>query len=211
MMLVHCARVPASLSAELLAKWVDLLPWAPDDGSLARDKGRRRIESLTGMALLASFSLACKLPPLESLRRTSLGKPRFPDGPEFSITHAGGFAVCAVAPGGQNVGVDAEPAGRARLQAVWQVADEAEKTALAAGLMTATELWTAKEAVIKAVGAGLADIGCVSVLGRRARFRGTTFHLRRFRLKERLVLTVATSQRIAALKIRWIAPSELFR
>jgi phosphopantetheinyl transferase len=199
MILVHCARVPASLSAELLAKWVDLLPWAT-----------RRFESLTGMALLASFASACELPPLLSLSRTSLGKPRFPDGPEFSITHAGGFAACAVATRGHSVGIDAEPVGRARLQAIRQVADEAERRALAAGITTATELWTAKEAVVKAAGGGLADIGRVSVRGKRARFGGTEFHLRRFRLKERVVLTVASAQRFAAPGIRWIAPSQLF-
>ena len=88
MIAVRCARVPANLPASIVAGWVDALP-RQRQADLARRLAKGNgMNSLTGLALLASFSSDCRLPPLDRLCWSSNGKPCFADGPDFSITHS---------------------------------------------------------------------------------------------------------------------------
>jgi len=97
------------------------------------------MESLTVLALLAGLTSVCRLPSLASLQWTPGGKPCFPGGPEFSLTHSRGFAACAVAPPGLNVGIDIEPADRARAASVALIAGDAERKAIDEGALSPTE------------------------------------------------------------------------
>lgn len=168
------------------------------------------MESLTGLALLASLSSAGQIPPLCRLRWTSRGKPWLPGGPDFSISHSAGIAACAVAPTGLVIGIDIEPVKRARIATMRIVASDDERNALECGGITATELWTAKEAVLKAAGAGLADIAHVCVDRDRARFAGVAYYVRSYPLTGDVLLTVAMEQQIPELRIDWPTPPELF-
>jgi phosphopantetheinyl transferase len=197
---VHCAKIPASLPDDVLSRWIAALP----------EPRCRALQSLTALALLSGLAAACRLPPLSSLRWSAAGKPHFEDGPEFSLTHSRGFAACAVAPCGLPVGIDLEPAGRARAAAVSQVAAAQEREALDRGAISPTELWTAKEAVLKAAGAGLADIQGVAVGKSRARFGGVEYDWRHFRPRPGLVLAVATRGPLPAVRIRWPSPASVF-
>jgi 4'-phosphopantetheinyl transferase len=91
------------------------------------------------------------------------GKPVLPGGPGFSLTHAGDLVGVAVHPGGP-VGLDVE-----------QVRELADLTAMAEHVRSPREtvtdadaffaLWTRKEALLKAVGTGLATPMSAITLG----------------------------------------------
>lgn len=178
---------------------------------LARRLSQRRgVETLTVLALLAGLTAACGLPPLSRLMWAPGGRPHFREGPAFSLAHSRGFAACAVAPPGLEIGVDLEPADRARSEAVRLIADEAERKALDSGSITPTEFWTAKEAVLKAAGAGLADISRVAVRGQGARFAGVDYRWRNFRARPGLLLAVAANGPLPPVKIGWPRPAAVF-
>jgi 4'-phosphopantetheinyl transferase len=94
------------------------------------------------------------------------GKPRLASAPErlsFNLSHSGGLALVAIAPGGTRVGVDVERLrprrDLVRLAARWLPADDA--TAVAAAPESERErvfyaAWTRHEARVKCTGAGLA-------------------------------------------------------
>lgn len=91
------------------------------------------------------------------------GKPVLPGGPGFSLTHAGDLVGVAVHPGG-DVGLDVEQARElADLPAMaGHVCSPRETAADAEAFFT---LWTRKEALLKAVGTGLATPMSAITLG----------------------------------------------
>ncbi len=210
MISVHCAPVPTSLPAIVVTRWIASLPKRRKMTLARRLSGGNGLQSLTGLALLASLSTERQLPSLGQLQWTSNGKPSFPDGPDFSITHSAGFAACAVATKGLRVGIDLESIDRVRMATIRLVANDDERNALESGSRSPAELWTAKEAVLKLTGARLADIGRVSVDRDRANFAGVEFHVQCCRLKEGLLLAIATEQPIPQPSIGWRSPSEIF-
>ena len=207
---VQCVRVPASLPAGTIDRWLGALPGPYALGLAERLKRGRGIASLTVLALLARLAASCSLPPLSALQWSERGKPRLSGGPEFSLTHSRGFAACAVAPRGLPVGIDLEPEGRAGAAAIRRVTCSAERAALASGSLTATALWTAKEAVIKAAGAGLADIRRVAVRQDRARFAGMDFAWRQLRPGDGLLLALATRGPMPAINLGWSTAAAVF-
>jgi 4'-phosphopantetheinyl transferase len=207
---VHCVEVPLSLPHRTIERWIGALP-DPRRSMLAQRLLRGQgLESLAALALLASLTPVCRLPSLSSLQWTPAGKPCFPGGPEFSLTHSRGFAACAVAPRGLRVGIDIEPADRARAASIALVAGDAERKAIDEGALSPTELWTAKEAVLKAAGAGLSDICGVVVRNHGARYAGEHYGWRHFRPRSGLLLAVATRGSMPAVRIRWPSLASVF-
>ncbi len=204
-----CARVPVVLPAGA-EHWLCGLLSQDDAAALRRRLGAGGgRESATGLALLAHCGRTMVLPPLSAIRRPDRGKPRWPGGPDFSISHARGFAACAVAPPGIAIGIDLEPAGRVRAETIRRVLSAAEERALDAGA-DATRLWTGKEAVLKAAGASLADAASVEIEGQRGRIGGRRFHLQQLTLDGSLVLTLATSEPMVPAEARWVEAEALF-
>lgn len=206
---VHCCAVPASISSGTIASWIRALP-EPRRSLLAErlSQGTGR-ESLTVLALLAGLLRILRLPSIGSLQWTPQGKPMLPGGPALSLTHSRGFAACAIAPDGLDIGIDLEPEGRASASAVALVASDAEREALASGLLSPTGLWTAKEAVLKAAGAGLSEVSGVAVRARRARFAGAEYSWRHFRPRPGLLLAIATRGCLPAVRIHWPSPASV--
>jgi 4'-phosphopantetheinyl transferase len=91
------------------------------------------------------------------------GKPVLPGGPGFSLTHAGDLVGVAVHPGG-DVGLDVEQVRElGDLQAM--AAHVCSPRESAADAETFFTLWTRKEALLKAVGTGLATPMSAITLG----------------------------------------------
>ncbi|MFT3864560.1 MAG: 4'-phosphopantetheinyl transferase superfamily protein [Solirubrobacterales bacterium] len=98
--------------------------------------------------------------------RTEAGKPRLAEDPprlSFNLSHSGGLALIAIAPGGVEVGVDVERLrprrDLVRLAERWLPEDDAGAVAAAApGAREAVfyAAWTRHEARVKCLGTGLA-------------------------------------------------------
>lgn len=110
--------------------------------------------------------------PAAGWQLTAQGQPHLPgEAFRFSLSHAAGLSVLACAPRGR-IGVDVAPLHDAALAA--QLDDSfftaAEQQALAQRRYTPLQLWTRKEAVLKAAGTGLLlDPAQAEVVGERSR------------------------------------------
>lgn len=210
MILLHWAEVPETLPARVIAIWLARLP-ASRSVSLARElDAGRGLESVTGLALLAGCAQYLPLPPLSLLYECPGGKSRWPDGPDFSIAHAAGHAVCAIAPPGVAIGVDLESADGVNPDSLRLVASAAERRQMAAGRISAAVLWTSKEAVLKAAGAGFAGAGQVEIDAAIGHHAGRKYHLERLDLDGNLVLTIATTLPVPKSRIVRAAVATLF-
>ena len=210
MIVLHCARVPAALPAPVIAAWLGRLP-AARAAAIERGLAKgRSLESLTGLALLASAARHIELPPLAELRTTASGRPHWPGGPEFSISHAGGYAACAIAPAGSVLGLDIEQAGRVRARALRLVTSDEEQAARAGETRDATAHWTGKEAVLKAADLRLADARRVTIADAIGRVDGREFHLVPLALGRGLCGTLATAKSERAPMPRWFGTTQLF-
>jgi 4'-phosphopantetheinyl transferase len=116
-------------------------------------------------ALAAILAAYLGGPAAASLATDPTGKPRLAEAPErlsFNLSHSGGLALVAVAPGGFEVGVDVERhkprRDLARLAARWLPAADAAAVAEAPGAARERVFyaaWTRHEARVKCTGAGL--------------------------------------------------------
>lgn len=133
---------------------------------------KRKTEWLGGrLALKRVVSTHVRLPiqAIEILPHAENGKPQLLIGGErsmlpFSITHSNGYAVAAIAPQAQYIGIDLEKIAP-RINA-WKT-DFFHPTELTGeGDEFLTTLWTQKEAIVKLLGTGLAinsfEVRCVN-------------------------------------------------
>lgn len=116
----------------------------------------RREYLLTRALCRWSLSQYAPVPPADwRFDRTEAGRP-FVVGPcavpSFNLSNAGGLVVCAVAP--KTVGVDVEPL-RAELPSARAFTEPERDEIRARGPRRAVELWTMKEAYLKACGDGI--------------------------------------------------------
>ena len=142
-------------------RWRDFLPELPE-ARINRALSCRKEEDaarLTGAGLLLRRALCEAGIPARAqiFSENEWGKPYLPGGPEFSLSHAGEFAVCAVS--GFPVGADIE---RARVtEAVAERFFHPDEISFLHTLPVSGQadarlrLWTAKEAYTKYLGSGL--------------------------------------------------------
>lgn len=145
------------------------------------------------IALLVEAARAADLaaPSLDELRWPEGGKPQWPGGADFSLSHGGGFAGCALLAAPGRVGLDLEAAGAASAVELRLVRHPADPV-FSGSPAEATALWVAKEAVLKAAGVGIAEASSVRVRPDSADFGGSRWRLWRPAIAAGLSCAVAS-------------------
>lgn len=118
--------------------------------------------------------------PATDFKRTAQGRPYLPgEAFRFSLSHADGLSVLACAPSGR-VGVDLAHSSDAALarQLDPSFFTPAERHALAQQRFTPLQLWTRKEALLKAAGTGLLLAPAQAAVNEATcKFQGHTYRL----------------------------------
>lgn len=136
-----------------------LLAARPTDGESLHQAAHR---------LLTLAAAEAGLPDGLTLGRTPEGKPVFPEAPEFhfNLSHAAGWAVCAVAPCPVGVDLEGERPLRANVVRHFSPAEQAQLAVLPPSAFF--DLWVLKEAAAK----------CTGHCGMRGVLRGSEVTLR---------------------------------
>jgi phosphopantetheinyl transferase len=188
-LVLHCAP-PVLPSAAVATRLLEKLPYAYRL-ELERRSEPARLASLAGIALLleAVRRMRGAPPDLRNLRMFAGSRPALEDGPSFSIAHSA-TRVAVAASESCEPGLDVEDLGNVG----WT--------------MRELERWTATEATLKAMGAGLRDLREVQLDDDLAgsQFRGTRLYLRPVPLVDGCVARLATQTPVSVLtieEVRW--------
>ena len=192
------SRLPRQLPAAALARWRARL--SPARALRLSADAHAQSQSLLGVALACRLLSAASGRPIgpHQLRYSENGKPHAPGLPEFSITHAGPWVLCAMASDGAE-GLDIEPLTISAALPRWLTVFDAQERAAAGSARAALSIWTTKEAVIKATGATLAELSRVRVRGRRVEYCGQLWHCRALRIAPHMVARLVTARPVARL------------
>jgi len=170
--------------------------------TLATPSGARHA-SLAGIALaLAALREACgrEIQPGE-LAFPPHGKPVLPGGPDFSISHSGPWAACAIVSAGR-VGLDVEcivPELPAALRLVVAETDP----------VLAAREWAAREAALKVGGDSVRNVADVNVCGASATLRGRRLHVTGFDALAGAAACIVTTVPLASLSPAFIPLRDL--
>lgn len=134
---------------------------------------------------------------LSAWTRDASGRPRIQNCPaDFSISHTGALALCALSLGGR-VGVDVEPhapLNLPELRAAFGAGEWTEVLASADPSLALLRLWTAKEAALKADGRGLSiEPSGIDGRGARISIHGVRWSISRPAVGPRWVCSLATN------------------
>ena len=91
----------------------------------------------------------------EELQKNPMGKPYYPNGPYFNISHSGRYVVMAIA--NQEVGVDIEENVEKQIDVLLKLFNEAEVKMIKEHA-DFYYLWCAKESLIKCMGSSIGKI-----------------------------------------------------
>lgn len=197
--LLHHVPIPAALDPLQEAALLALLP-EPRRSAWQRQRDpAARIATLCGIDLLCRLATRAGLaaPRVGDLVYPERGKPAWRDGPTFSIAHAGGVVACALASSSLRLGLDIEPSSRVTARVLRRIASPEELMHCRALGWSPAELWTSKEAVVKATGDGVFRLAEVRVEAGRAHLDGLAFHLLRPALLTGFACTVASDLPLA--------------
>lgn len=194
--ILHHAEVPAAAAALPVERWLAALPAARAERLRRLGDDGARLASLLGLALLASAAAAAGYgpPPWAALQFDEGRKPLWPGGPAFSVSHAAGRVGCAVAARGSVIGFDLERQQAVAASDLRLVATSREREAMAAGRLSASRLWVAKEAVLKAAGGSVREAGAVQIEPPTGHLHGVSYHLQWLEPVPRVDGAVATGQ-----------------
>jgi phosphopantetheinyl transferase len=174
--IVYYAPLARHDYAELAARWLHKIAYAKRL-AIERAPPGTALATLAGIELLSLAAAALEYDslPAAALVFPERGKPCWPGGLDFNISHTADLVAC-VAARDISVGIDVEAAGRVSLATVRRVASSAELALVGATALGATHLWTRKEAVVKAAGGTVFDAGKVRMSQAHAEFRGRLWY-----------------------------------
>jgi hypothetical protein len=160
---------------------------------LARREPAARLASLAGMALALEGAARLRRRPVEpgELQFPTSGKPGLTGGPGFSVAHSTKRVAVAISDDCE-VGLDLE--------------DTVAAVPADAGASRQLQRWTAIEAALKAVGAGLQSVGRLHVADdlSTASFDGLELSLHPVEIATDCVARLATPARLVDVKVEWI-------
>ncbi|QJB30407.1 4'-phosphopantetheinyl transferase superfamily protein [Chitinophaga oryzae] len=154
--------------------------------------------------LLHAFAQLDRQVDLEAVLYTPSGRPYWPGGPDFNISHSGNIAVCAVDTSGR-VGIDIEQNGGIEIgdfreqftPGEWQQVMGAPDP-----VWQFYRYWTMKEATAKANGIGIVELPAVHILSDTAvALQGFTWTLTPVALQDTYAGHLATETTPAAVNI----------
>ncbi len=134
--------------------------------------------SLAGYALLqdALQKLGFENHALKDIEFPLHKKPYFPQGPDFNISHAYDRVVCAISSEAQ-IGVDIEKEISFDTYQLKKYFNEEELLYINEDKRRFYEVWTKKEAILKAAGSGLMEARKIRFYGTHAVFAQVKWHL----------------------------------
>ena len=191
--LIFYTAVPDQLPATFEERWLCRLA-PPYRAKLSRRAAAVRAQSIAGLSMLDAALQALSVErDFTALELLPEGKPHWPQGPHFSISHSGGIAACALA-SDMSIGLDVERIRPLESRAVARVLTAEELYSAGESSERLMELWTQKEAVAKAAGAGLRLLAQVKIAGRSANLQGIHWWLQPIDLGPGYVAHIATDQ-----------------
>jgi 4'-phosphopantetheinyl transferase len=187
---------------QLSARWLGKLPYAKRR-AIERAPAPAAHATLAGVALLEQAAQALGYEPLDAGRLTfpARGKPGWPGGPEFNISHTGQYVAC-VAARGLRVGIDIEKLDRVSPNVLRRVASPREWELYGRTMAGASRLWTRKEAVLKAHGSSIFEAPAVSLYDDYADLHGTRWYFAGPDRLEECALAVAVERPGAVVELR---------
>jgi phosphopantetheinyl transferase len=151
------------LPQSLLLSAESQLPYARR--ALLPAEGAARRSSVIGLALAAALHWRYTAQQARRWIFAASGQPFIDGGPAFSISHCRELVACAMTPVG-TIGLDVEHVDDVRAEQLRAVLHADERALLRAeDPRSAAELWTAKEAALKASGLGLRELSRVRLQG----------------------------------------------
>ena len=176
------AKISDSFTKSTAQKVLHALPLAKQQ-ALAKIKLENAFtSSLAGYALLqeALQRLGKENPALADIIFPKQGKPFFPQGPDFNISHAHDRVVCAISTDVQ-VGIDIEKVAPLNNYQLKNYFNEEELAYIHQDKLRFYEVWTKKEAILKAAGnPGLTQAREIKFYGLYAVFMQIKWHLYAF-------------------------------
>ncbi len=144
---------------------------------------------------------------LEQLVYDERGKPAFPDLPVcFSISHSGNLAVCAFTDDNMQTGIDVEKIYPVQINDVTDYLSFNEQQFIAQQQHPASifyDLWTRKEAVLKASGAGIGkSFSSVEVLENPVVLKSQSWYWQKVSVDPEYCTHLASALPISNLQIR---------
>lgn len=132
---------------------------------------------------------------LRDLNYRPNGKPTGANDVDFSISHGGGLIACLIGIRGR-IGIDVEPLSASGVpDRLGRYLNKDELAAARRAPLADLQIWTAKEAIIKAAGdARFSDLAAVTIHRDHGVFRDQCWHLQQPHLAAGYLVRVATEQ-----------------